>query len=868
MIREKKNKLKLPVLIISGESQKKKVLEESIPGDGFEVSTVASSDDALKLIASKLFPIILVDLSFPETYGLEFCATVKQKTEKHPLFVILVTNSEDQLPDDDTVINADDFLYWPFKKFEIKNRLNNARRHILYEATQINLKRKIKTFAEALDVSRKEQGRIEEQLKSFTESQYIETGKLEAIGRMAAGIAHEINTPVQYVGDNIHFLRDSFGEIEHLLSSYKSLYKTLRNGQSPDNNLSEIDSLLKKYDFDYLEDEIPETIRQSVEGLDRISGIVLAMRNVSHSGRDEKATVNVNEAIKNTITLTRNEWKHVAEIKTNFDETLPNVACHPGEFNQVILNMIVNAAHAVGDSIEKTGQQKGLFEIITKKEKDRAEISIRDTGSGIPDEIIDKIFDPFFTTKEAGKGTGHGLAISNSVIKTYDGNIVIDSEPGKGTTFIITLPFCMSEDSPAINLQPSIPVPAPPIKTNDIKKNILFVDDDTDILNGLQRMLHHLRNEWDMAFVDNASEALSLLEKKNFDVIVTDCRMSGMNGIDLLNEVKNLYPQVVRIMLSGETDQAILINAIRVVHQFIAKPSDADYLKKTIYRTCMVRELLTDETLRKSLSGIESLPTTPALYSEITTELKTPDASLKKVGEIISGDIAMTAKILQLVNSAYFGLPSHIESPETAVIMLGLETVQALILHFEMFAKFNIKKEFNPFLERLKEHNLGVGNLSREIANNLKLDNVSKDQAFMAGLLHDCGQLVLLANFPGKYKKVLALSQNNNVALIDCEKEVFNITHAEAGAYLMGIWGLPAPIVEAIHFHHTPLKSVGADVGPLTSVHIANVIHSSINETETSTSQSTFDADYLNNLGLLNKVREFETLFAKDNILT
>ncbi len=865
MTPDRKNRLKLPVLIISGDCQMKTVLEKSIAGEGFEISTVDSPKQALTLLGSKLFPIIFIDNSLPDIKEFQFCATINKKTGKHALFTILIVNNDDLQHVKELDNEIDDYLFQPLNKIKIQNCFNNARRNILHAASQINSKRKLKVLTDELEVARREQAHLEEKLKTFTESQYIETGKLEAIGRMTAGVAHEINTPVQYVGDNIHFLRDSFEEVGRILASYKALYQRLKEDKTTDSVIREIESLLQEYDLDYLEEEIPETIRQSIEGLDRISGIVLAMRNLSHSGRDEKATVNVNEAIENTITLTRNEWKYVADIRTDFTEPLPDVACHPGEFNQVILNMIINAAHAVEASFESEEHTKGIIEIITKKIKNRAEISIRDTGVGIPEGLREKIFKPFFTTKKAGKGTGQGLAISNSVIKTYDGSIDIESEPGKGTMFTINLPFCSVEDSLSISLEPSLPnFKSDADSTLSIRKNILFVDDDQDIIKGLQRMLHHLRHEWDMVFTGNAADALLELQKKKFDVIVTDCRMSGMSGIDLLSEVKNIYPQIVRIMLSGETDKDILMKAVRVVHQFVAKPCDADLLKKTIYRTCMMKELLTDGPLLKALSGIESLPVVPSLYAAITKELKATDTSLKKVGEIIANDIAMTAKVLQLVNSAYFGLPTHIQNPETAVIMLGLETIQSLILHFEMFSKFNIKKEFNQFLEKLKDHNLAVGDLSRQIAENLKFDAVSKDQAFMAGLLHDCGQLVLLANFPDKYEKVLQLYNNSDTPLIACEKEIFNITHAEAGAYLMGIWGLPAPIVEAIHFHHTPSKNIGTDLGPLTAVHIANVIHANKYEEESSRIKSTLDEDYLNSLGLSHKVGEFKDFLIND----
>lgn len=273
------------------------------------------------------------------------------------------------------------------------------------------------------------------------ENQMVQIQKLEAIGQLAAGIAHEINTPTQYIRDNTSFLKDAFGGICKLLNRFSHLLELSKNQEVSSELIAEIDSLIKEADLEYLVEEIPEAIGQSQEGLKRVTEIVKAMKTFSHPGNEELVPVNINEAIKSTITVARNEWKYVADVKTDFDPALPLIPCFPGEFNQVILNMIINATHAIEEASNKEVEGKGLIRISTHFDKEWAEIRIGDTGTGIPEECRSKLFDPFFTTKEVGKGTGQGLAIAHSVVVgKHKGTITFKTEMGRGTTFIIRLP--------------------------------------------------------------------------------------------------------------------------------------------------------------------------------------------------------------------------------------------------------------------------------------------------------------------------------------------------------------------------------------------------------------------------------------------
>jgi signal transduction histidine kinase len=278
--------------------------------------------------------------------------------------------------------------------------------------------------------------------RKLMESQLLQAQKLEAIGQLAAGIAHEINTPAQYVGDNTRFLQDSFTEILGLLQRHNRLLAEARLAGLCPALTSEIDSAARSADVEYLTGEVPRAIEQSLEGIERISGIVAAMREFAHPDTDERAPTDVNRAIQSTVAVARAEWKHVAEVKMDLDDNLPLVPCLPGRFNQVILNLLINAVHAIGSVVGDGSQGKGELAVSTRRDGDSVEIRVSDTGPGIPEGIQSRIFDPFFTTKDHGVGTGQGLAISHDVVvKKHGGTIAFETEEGKGATFIVRLPI-------------------------------------------------------------------------------------------------------------------------------------------------------------------------------------------------------------------------------------------------------------------------------------------------------------------------------------------------------------------------------------------------------------------------------------------
>ena len=280
------------------------------------------------------------------------------------------------------------------------------------------------------------------------ESQLVHAQKMESIGQLAAGIAHEINTPTQYIGDNLRFLEEAFNDIAQLLDAHEALAQQIHEGTLNQTQLTTIQQLKEALDVDYLRQELPQSIGQALGGVAQVSRIVQAMKQFAHPGSLEKTPADLNKAIESTVTVARNEWKYIADVVLELDPALPPVPCVLGDINQVVLNMIINAAHAIQEKLGDTPEGQGTIRVSTHTQQDEAVIRIRDTGAGIPEALQSRIFDPFFTTKEVGKGTGQGLAISYSVVvDKHGGHLTCDSTQGEGSTFCIYLPLNNAGDA-------------------------------------------------------------------------------------------------------------------------------------------------------------------------------------------------------------------------------------------------------------------------------------------------------------------------------------------------------------------------------------------------------------------------------------
>ena len=390
-----------------------------------------------------------------------------------------------------------------------------------------------------------------------------------------------------------------------------------------------------------------------------------------------------------------------------------------------------------------------------------------------------------------------------------------------------------------------------------IKKQILFVDDEPMVLKGLQRILRKMRPEWDMAFSSSGKEALDILGQQPMDVIVSDLKMPEMDGMQLLTEVKTRHPEVVRIILSGHLEHEMTLQSVQYAHQNLSKPCDAEILKQTLGKLFALRDILADESVKKIVAQIESLPSLPAIYSEIIEEMHSEDPSIKKVGDIISKDLSMTAKILQVVNSVFFGLSRKIGSPQEAVVLLGLETIKALVLSVKIFSEFS-QKNYSWFnIDTLFSHSMSVSTYTKTIVKAEKLGGELINYSLMAGLLHDLGKLILLTNFPKPYKQVMTAARETGQNLWDMEYKAFGASHAEIGAYLMGLWSLETPIIEAIAFHHCPANSMSQNMGLLTAVHVGNAIDHNGQTAANGNHDLLYDSQYLDNLGLADRMPEW-----------
>ncbi len=384
---------------------------------------------------------------------------------------------------------------------------------------------------------------------------------------------------------------------------------------------------------------------------------------------------------------------------------------------------------------------------------------------------------------------------------------------------------------------------------------LLFVDDETKVLNGLRRVLSSKRVEWHLLFASSAKEALNILAEADVDIVLSDMRMPGMDGIQLLSKVKAYFPDIMRVILSGTSDREAIFSSVGLTHQFLTKPCEPNFLISTISNLLTVRETLKDDALKELVSKIDSLPSPPRLYQQLMAELSQGDISLARVGELVAKDSAMSAKILQLVNSSFFGLATHISSPELATSLLGLDTIKALVLQIHIFSTSkNVVDNFT--LDNLWRHCLLTAEFSKIIAKCEGLDKNKIESAYISGLLHDVGKIIMMSKLPTEFSKAESLSFKKQVPLFRTEGEVFGTTHATVGAYLLGLWGLPAEVVKITASHHTPDISKESAIGPLTAVHVADSLaHAS----ELGVIFPMIDKEYLAALGASDRMATWES---------
>lgn len=379
-------------------------------------------------------------------------------------------------------------------------------------------------------------------------------------------------------------------------------------------------------------------------------------------------------------------------------------------------------------------------------------------------------------------------------------------------------------------------------------KRVLFVDDDQAILSGLQRMLRPQRKEWDMSFALGGEEALGLLGEGDFDAVVSDMRMPGMDGAELLEEVRRRQPDAYRVVLSGQMDNDTAFRSATVAHHFLTKPCDAETLVETLTRTAALRERLPNPELRRALGQLPSLPSPSAAITDLQQCFEAPEPQTDRIVEIISADPAMSAKVLQLANCAFFGLPQRVSEVRSAVSYLGQNVVRSLVTGAVVFQAFDacgkVPAEVFAFVQG---ESLEVAELSASLAKG----KADEGDAFVAGLLHDVGLLALALAIPDSWQKARARADETGQVLFEAETDLFGSNHSEVGAYLLELWGIPAPVVDAIASHHTAHLRM-ASTSPLGhAVHVASTLVSErLIAVLRGRTESALTAEYLEATGL------------------
>jgi putative nucleotidyltransferase with HDIG domain len=399
------------------------------------------------------------------------------------------------------------------------------------------------------------------------------------------------------------------------------------------------------------------------------------------------------------------------------------------------------------------------------------------------------------------------------------------------------------------------------------KRRLLFVDDETMLLDLYRAVFEDDQERWEISFAPSGAAALELMREQPVDVLVSDMRMPGMSGAELVLEVMRRYPKTSRLIMSGYADSEQIAQCLGATHQFIAKPFELSLLRSTITRVCSLDSWLLDDRLRTLVAQMRSLPSVPTLYFRIMEALASPDTTIERIGEIIASDPSMTAKILQLVNSAFFGIARRVSHPADAVQFLGVGRVRSLVLSLHVFSCFQPAHEGTFSIERVWKHSMMTALVAQKIARLQRADRAFLDETYVAGMLHDIGKVMLAVSLPELYDRAVHLAAEKKITLVEAEIETFGVSHAQVGAYLLSLWGLPITIVEAVAFHHTPQASAVQSFSPLTAVHVASVLEQQLqaapapeppaDEPKAAATPSSIDLEYLAALGLAARLEDW-----------
>jgi len=393
-------------------------------------------------------------------------------------------------------------------------------------------------------------------------------------------------------------------------------------------------------------------------------------------------------------------------------------------------------------------------------------------------------------------------------------------------------------------------------------KKVLFVDDDTNILDGFRRSLRDMRKEWDLYFTPSGKEALELIANHDIDAVVSDMRMPEIDGAQLLGEAMKISPFTARFVLSGQSDKESILRTVGPAHQYFAKPCEMDQIKDVITHALNLRSKLLNHEVTGVISQIESLPSLPQIYTRIVTELQEKEPDIGKITALIESDLGFSTKILQVVNSSFFGIPNHISSIRQGVSFLGLEVLKALVLCVKVFHEFKSSVVTTERLDDLMTHSLETARYAKILMETMPFGKEELEAVFTAACFHDVGKLIFYAYWPEKANEVERRVKEQSCPESEAEKQVIGVTHAEVGAYLLCLWGLKDVIVELILNHHTP--ALYRQPSPLMALlHVADYLHHEHCPGLIPLSGIPLDLDYLQANGLADRLDGWRELIAK-----
>jgi HD-like signal output (HDOD) protein len=389
-----------------------------------------------------------------------------------------------------------------------------------------------------------------------------------------------------------------------------------------------------------------------------------------------------------------------------------------------------------------------------------------------------------------------------------------------------------------------------------MRSRILFVDDEPLMREFYAMVGSILGPDYEVFTAGSAADGLKFLTQTPVDIVVSDLVMPGTNGHEFMTAVAQEFPESMRIVISAHEDQLTVAQCLMFGHRYFAKPFDLKNLSSILKRICHLKHQVGSEKLKKIISGLGALPTPPRIYSRLNEALNSAYASLHEIGEIIQEDPGLTLKLLQISNSAYFAVHQRVVTPMEAVQVVGLEILRGIVLCVHAFKFYQNRPMRSLSATELWDHSLRTAMAARRLARHEQLPEQQCEETFVSGLLHDIGKLVLAANADAEYQIVMRRSRNEGIPSTDLEQEIFGATHAQVGAYLLGLWGLPEPVVSTVELHHS-LEGVSTKgFSPVTAIHVAQCLEPSPNRI------SRIDTNYLKQIGVENRVLEWQSALA------